>query len=298
MVVFHRELFDRIVLIYNPANPRVSLTLAESVRDHLCRRWPDMPVTLQPTGYPGHARELAATAAATGQPLIVAVSGDGVYNEVVNGIMDVEGSSAVSAVAAGGNANDHRRSTRRMPLVAAIIDGRARHLDLLRLTVRTNDAVWSRYAHSYIGFGLTPLMAIGLKKDKKGTVRELISVMRTFNSLEPVKIVRAGGEQELYDSLVFANVARIAKYGLISNSGRPDDGLFEVVSCPHRGRWRIALMVLRAATVGLGRQPRVSRCELVTTKAAPIQIDGEVMHVDANSQVVIDCVSHALITVG
>jgi diacylglycerol kinase (ATP) len=297
VVVFHRELFDRIVLIYNPANPRVPLTLAESVRDDLCRRSPDMPVTLQPTRYPGHARELAATAAATGRPLIVAISGDGVYNEVVNGIMDVEG-SAVSAVAAGGNANDHRRSTRRMPLVAAIIDGRARHLDLLRVTVRTSNAVWSRYAHSYIGLGLTPLMAIGLKKDKKGTVMELMSVMRTFNSLEPVEIVRAGGEQELYDSLVFANVARMAKYGRVSNSGRPDDGLFEVVSCPHRGRWRIALMVVRAATVGLGRQPRVSRSEFVTTKATPIQIDGEVMHVDANSQVVIDCLSHALITVG
>lgn len=298
MVVFHRELFDRIVLIYNPANPRVALTLAESVRDDLCRRSPDMPVTLQPTRYPGHAREVAATAAATGRPLIVAISGDGVYNEVVNGIMDVEGSSAVSAVAAGGNANDHRRSTRRMPLVAAIIDGRARHLDLLRVTVRTSNAVWSRYAHSYIGLGLTPLMAIGLKKDKKGTVMELMSVMRTFNSLEPVEIVRAGGEQEQYDSLVFANVARMAKYGRVSNSGRPDDGLFEVVSCPHRGRWRIALMVLRAVTVGLGRQPRVSRCEFVTTKATPLQIDGEVMHVDANSQVVIDCLSHALITVG
>jgi diacylglycerol kinase (ATP) len=103
-----------------------------------------MPVTLQPTGYPGHARELAATAAAAGRPLIVAISGDGVYNEVVNGIMEVEGSSAASAVAAGGNANDHRRSTRRMPLVAAIPDGRARHLDLLRVTVQTNDAVWSR----------------------------------------------------------------------------------------------------------------------------------------------------------
>jgi len=59
-----------------------------------------------------------------------------------------------------------------MPLVAAILDGRARHLDLLRVTVQTNDAVWSRYAHSYIGFGLTPLMAIGLKKDMKGTVME------------------------------------------------------------------------------------------------------------------------------
>jgi diacylglycerol kinase (ATP) len=295
---FHRELFDRIVLVYNPANRRVPLTLAESVRDDLCRRLPDMPVTLQPTRRPGHARELAAAAAATGRPLIVAVSGDGVYNEVVNGIMEVEGSSAMSAVTARGNANDHRRSTRRMPLVAAIVDGRARHLDLLRLTVRTSDDLWSRYAHSYIGFGLTPLMAIGLKKDKKGTVMELISVMRTFNRLEPVEIVSAAGERALYDSLVFANVARMAKYGRISNSGRPDDGLFEVVSCPHLGRWRMALMVLRAATVGLGKQPRISHCDFAITKTTPIQIDGEVVHVDAGSQVVIDCISHALTTVG
>jgi NADPH2:quinone reductase len=116
------EVFDRIVLVYNPANPRIPLTLAESVRDDLCRQLPDMPVTFQPTRYPGHARELAHAAAGTGRPLIIAVSGDGVYNEVVNGIMDVDGSSAVSAVAAGGNANDHRRGTRRMPLIAAIVD--------------------------------------------------------------------------------------------------------------------------------------------------------------------------------
>jgi diacylglycerol kinase (ATP) len=147
VVALHRELFDRIVLIYNPANPRIPRTLAEGVRDDLCRRLPDVPVTLQPTRDAGHAHELAAAAAATGRPLIVAVSGDGVYNEVVNGIMDVEGSSALFG-GAGGNANDHRRSTRRMPLVAAIVDGRARYLDLLRLTVRSSDLLWSRYAHS------------------------------------------------------------------------------------------------------------------------------------------------------
>jgi hypothetical protein len=64
------ELFDRIVLIYNPLNHRVLLTLAESVRDDLHRRLPDMPVTVEPTRYAGHARELAAAAAATGRPLI------------------------------------------------------------------------------------------------------------------------------------------------------------------------------------------------------------------------------------
>ena len=122
--------------------------------------------------------------------------------------------------------------------------------------------------------------------------------MRTFDQLQPVDIFPVGRERALYDSLIFANVARMAKYGRISNSGRPDDGLFEVVSCPHGGHWRIALMVLRAATVGLGKQPRISQCDFATTKATPIQVDGEVMQPDANSHVVIDCVSHALTTVG
>jgi diacylglycerol kinase (ATP) len=59
VVALHRDLFDRIVLIYNPANPRIPRALAEGVRDDLCRRLPDLPVTLQPTRYAGHAHELA-----------------------------------------------------------------------------------------------------------------------------------------------------------------------------------------------------------------------------------------------
>jgi hypothetical protein len=47
-------------------------------------------------------------------------------------------------------------------------------------------------------------------------------------------------------------------------------------------------MVLRAATVGLGKQPRISQCDFATTKATPIQVDGEVMQADTNSHVVID----------
>ena len=296
------ELFDRIVLIYNPVNRRVPLTLAESMRRELGRRLPDVPVALQATQHTGHARDLASAAAATGRPLIVAVSGDGVYNEVVNGVLDVSGTGALAAVAAGGNANDHRRSTRRMPVVDAIVaahvSGRARQLDLLRLTVRSDGSEWNQYAHSYIGFGLTPLMAVGLKRDRKGTVAELLSVLRTFTELTPVEIVRSGGRRELYDSLVFANVARMAKYGRLSNTGRPDDGLFEVVSRRHGRRWRIAAMALRAATIGLGAQAKVSRVEFATVDAVPFQIDGEIRHLEPDSGLIIDCAPHALPTVG
>ena len=60
------ELFDRIVLIYNPVNRRVPLTLAESMRRELDSRLPDVPVVLVATEHAGHARELASAAAATG----------------------------------------------------------------------------------------------------------------------------------------------------------------------------------------------------------------------------------------
>lgn len=296
------ELFDRVVLIYNPMSRRVSLTLAESMRSELKSRLPDVPVVLQATEQAGHARELARAAALTGRPLIVAVSGDGVFNEVVNGVLDVSGNQALAAGAAGGNANDHRRSTRRMPLVEAIVaahaSGRARRLDLLRLTVHSADGEWSRYAHSYIGFGLTPLMALGLRRDRKGTIAELFSVLRTFTTLTPVEIVRSGGQRELYDSLVFANVARMAKYGRLSSTGRPDDGLFEVVARRHGRRWRIAAMALRAVTIGLGVQARASRVEFATIDAVPVQLDGEVLQVPPRSELVIDCVPYALATVG
>jgi diacylglycerol kinase family enzyme len=209
-----------------------------------------------------------------GRPLIVAVSGDGVYNEIVNGVMDVTGSDALTALAAGGNANDHGRSTRRMPLVDAIVaahlGGHARHLDLLRITVRAGETRWSQYPHSYVGLGLTPLTAVGLKRDRRGTVAELVSVLRTFTGLAPVEIVRAGGRHEL----------------------------FEVVSCRHGQRWRIAAMALRAITVGLGPQPRVDRVEFATVDAVPVQIDGEIFDFEPASEIVIDSVPQALATVG
>jgi diacylglycerol kinase (ATP) len=62
-------------------------------------------------------------------------------------------------------------------------------------------------------------------------------VPRTVTPITPVEIVRSDGRRELYDGLVFANVTRIAKYGRLSVFGRPDGGLFEVVSRRNGHRW-------------------------------------------------------------
>lgn len=290
--------FDRVVLIYNPDASKVPRYLAEQLREDLARRLPDVPVQVRHTDSAGHARELARAAAEDGRPLIVSVSGDGGFNEVVNGVMDVPGTGAVCAVMAGGNANDHRRSTRRQALIDAIAGGEVRRIDLLRLGVCTGPQEWSRYAHSYIGFGLTPLMAIGIEEGQKGVLKELVSVARTVAGLRPFEIARDDGARATLDSLVLANIPDIAKYGRLSESGDPTDGKFEVVMLPHASRWRMALMTLRAVTVGLGEQPSVSRYAFSTTESIPVQTDGEVMTVGAASDVLVESVPGALAVIG
>jgi diacylglycerol kinase family enzyme len=290
--------FERIVLIYNPDAGKVPVYLAEQLRVDLGGRLPDVPVQVRHTESAGHARDLARAEAGHGRPLIVSVSGDGGFNEVVNGVMDAPGTGAVCAVMAGGNANDHRRSTRRQLLIDAIVKAEVRRIDLLRLQVRDGSQEWSRYAHSYIGFGLTPLMAIGIEKGQKGVLKELVSVARTVAGLRPFEITRADGARATLDSLVLANIPDIAKYGRLSESGDPADGKFEVVMLPHAGKWRMALMTLRAVTVGLGEQPSVGRYAFSTTDSIPVQTDGEIITIAAASEVLVESVPKALAVIG
>ena len=58
------------------------------------------------------------------------------------------------------------------------------------------------------------------------------------------------------------------------------------------------MLALRAATIGLGAQPRVDRVEFATVEAVPFQVDGEIRQLDAAADIVIDCLPQALATVG
>jgi diacylglycerol kinase family enzyme len=272
-------------------------TRIDDLQRDLATAQPGLPIELLPTDFAGHARDLARSVAEAGAPLIVSVSGDGGYNEVVNGVMDVPASRAVCTVLPAGNANDHHRSRPVRPLMGAIRESRVRRIDLLRITFRGAHREQVLYAHSYVGFGLTPLMAIGIEKGGKGKILELLSVARTLSGLRPFELVRADGATARFDSLILANISRMAKYGRVSESNHPDDGQFEVVTLPHAGRWKMALMTLRAVTLGLGHQPSVSSYAFTTRNAVPCQIDGEVVHVQAGTHVLVESARGALATI-
>lgn len=288
--------YDRIILVFNPNRPGMSGRIDEVQRD-LAAGVPDLDIELLATSFAGHARDLARSVAGRGAPLIVSVSGDGGYNEVVNGVMDVPGSNAVCTVLPAGNANDHHRSLPVKPLAEAIRENRVRRIDLLRVTFGGTHQEEVRYAHSYVGFGLTPLMAIGIEQGGKGKILELLSVARTLRALKPFDLVRDDGSTGRFDSLILANISRMAKYGTVSESNQPDDGRFEVVTLPHAGLLKMALMTLRAVTLGLGNQPSVSSYAFTTRDAVPCQIDGEVVHVPAGTRVLVESARHALATI-
>ncbi len=249
---------------------------------------------LRPTERAGHGREIARDAARAGHPLVVSVSGDGGYNDVVNGLMDAGADTAYAAVLAAGNANDHRRVTRERPLADAIVDGDVSRLDLLKMT--TDDGREPRYAHSYIGLGITPTVALELEKGGKGSIREVISTIRTFSRFRPFEIETDAG-RESFDSVIFANIREMAKFAVLSDEGRPDDGEFEVIVLRHTAKWRVLATAVRAALRGLGPQPTAREYRFTTVDPMPVQVDGEVSEFDRGVAVTVEIVPSALRTV-
>nr|WP_222131522.1 diacylglycerol kinase family protein [Pseudonocardia sp. C8] len=280
------------MIVFNPGSTGDAGAHARALRDELAAARSELPVELRPTEYAGHARDIAReVASGPGRPLIVSASGDGGYNEVVNGIVDVPGTGAAAAVLAAGNANDHERVTARRPLAEAILDGRTERMDLLEL--HRGDGP-PRYAHSYIGFGLTPVVALEIEEGGKGTLREVLTTVRSFWAFTPFEIEFSAGERRRIDNLVFANIGEMAKVAELSEDSRPDDGRFEVVLLEHRPKWKQVAIAVRAALRGLGRQPATSEFRFTTCAPMPVQIDGEVDDVAAGTEVRVRCAAGAL----
>jgi diacylglycerol kinase family enzyme len=283
--------FDAVEIVFNPNSTGNAPQRAQELADELAERAPELPVTMRPTERAGHGREIARDAARARKTLVVSVSGDGGYNDVVNGLMDAGVDERYAAVLAAGNANDHRRVTKERPLADAIVEGDVSRLDLLRMSV--DDGREPRYAHSYIGLGITPVVALELEKGGKGSFREVLSTIRSFRQFRPFQIDTESGK-ERFDSIIFANIQEMAKFATLSEEGRPDDGRFEVIILRHTAKWRVLFTAAKAALFGLGRQPEARAYRFRTVDPMPVQIDGEVSEFERGVSVAVEIVPGAL----
>lgn len=288
--------FDYIVAIYNPN----STNNAEQKAKHFKKRAADAgyKVVLQPTGHRGHAVEIAKKVVKEyTRPLLISVSGDGGYNELINGVLTAKHGTKkepVVAIIAAGNANDHKRTTRGdTPLLTLVKRGNPRPLDLLHLDA----GKVQRYAHSYIGFGITPDVGIELNKHDLNRFLEIILVLRSFASFTPFRIHRDGSEQA-YANLIFANVSsmsKVLKLDTAANTLR--DGKFEVIADEWKGKMRLLLHLLKLVIVGHQHAPKFTQYQFTTVDPLTyVQLDGEIEKISKNTTVTITAKQAALLS--
>lgn len=288
--------YDHIALIFNPNSTGDAPRLAKSLANRLMKAGYNPALT--PTARAGHAEELAYDLASKySRPLIISVSGDGGYHEVVNGAMRAKTKSRkcrpVVAVAAAGNANDHRRVVRSRPLLTLIKRQEPRPIDLLRMSMKTGSKTLHRYAHSYIGFGVTPEIALELNRHTLNRFKEIAIVLRAFWKYRSFSITHNGATRQI-DSLIFANINEMAK--VIKFKNKPDlhDNQFEVVEFAHEGRLKLLHHLLKAAIFGLRDVPSYQKYEFWASPPQSVQSDGEIETLTHKAHVVIESVPAAI----
>lgn len=260
---------------------------------------PDVSIKSLPTKYAGHAEELVYELATSHKkPLIISSSGDGGYHEVINGAMKAKKAKkvAITAVLPAGNANDHSRTMQERPLAEAIIAGKITAIDLLEVTIHTKGKKLVRYAHSYAGLGLTPVIATELNRHTLNAFRETWLVLTTFFKHRPFTI-RHSNKLIILDSLIFTNINEMAKILTLAQDNKPDDGKFEVISFPHAHKFLLIKKLFRAATVGLQTTRRENTYSFEVIKKMPLQLDGEVTTLAAGARVKISAAPMALKTI-
>lgn len=288
--------FSRALIIYNPNSTGNSELLAKKFCAELGKLKPGCKVDLMPTTHAGHAEELGyqLTRKCDGQLLLVSVSGDGGYNELINGVMkavDEGAKTPICAILPGGNANDHHTYITKRPLHEAVAAGGLTKLDILRV-----EAEKTRYAHSYVGLGLTPLVAVELNKHKLSVIREMWLSLKTFMKFKPFRVL-IDGKRKTLDSLIMANVGVMAKHlKLNPDAGPPQDGKFEILHWSHNHKLRLVQQLLESAIGKIDAPKSVTSFAFTTLATMPMQLDGELVMLRSNQKVTVTCAAGRLRT--
>ncbi len=288
--------YSSITIIYNPNSTGSGKSLAHELKQALAQQLPEREVKVKPTKYAGHAEKMAINLSkASRRPLIISASGDGGYHEVVNGIMkaQLDGAKPIAGLLPAGNANDHFHNLHDIDTADAIKKGIVKKIDLLKLVGTSEGQPLVRYAHSYIGIGLTPKVGQELNKTDLNMLREAWIVLKGLLFLEPVRII-INDKKRSFDSLIFSNVSKMSKVLTLSSTAKMTDGQFEVTAFKRRNKLKLIATLLRGATRGLVGGEQTTNYTFETLKPTIVQLDGEITTLDGHSQVIITLEHHAL----
>ncbi len=270
-----------VVVIYNPN----STGTAKQDATAFCKNLRDAGVSAKavPTQHAGHAKEIAQEYADSMEDaMLVSASGDGGYNEVINGVLTSSRPHTITGVLPSGNANDHYHALHRGDTVQRIVRGAYKAIDVLELTYDDNQ----RFAHSYIGLGMTPQIGEQLTKERPSRWQEIGLVLKHFGNIRPVSIT-VQGRTKRYSHLAFSNIPRMSKVLKIADHTAVNDGLFEIIGTRAGSLLSLIAHLFHASTFGAEPLKHAKEFTFIAKRTLKVQLDGEVETIQRNTKVTV-----------
>ncbi len=291
--------YDEIIVIYNPNSTGDGKKNAEDLIAQLEHKKIATKITVRETTHAGHAEEMAIDYAKSDMSfLLISSSGDGGYHELINGVLSSGATNITVGLLPSGNANDHftALSDDKTDLAGAIASGSTRYIDVIRVSSTIKGIPWERYAHSYVGIGLSPTIGRELTKATLNAFNEKLLLLKYMFEYTHAT-VRIDGKKQRYSSLVFSNIDQMSKVIKLAKSGSVDDGKFEINAIAYKSKLIIIGLLIKSATFGLEEKGSYSEYAFETIKKLLIQLDGEVYTIDSKSAVRVESVTGRLKTI-
>lgn len=283
---------ESVVVIYNPNSTGSArddaVSFCKQVREKAA-----ISARAVPTKHAGHAKTLARQYAERATPtMVVSASGDGGYNEVINGVLGSKHPSTITGVLPSGNANDHYHFIHHGDTIKRIMHDKYDTIDVLQIRYGNK----RRYAHSYIGLGLTPQIGERLTEERPNRLQEIVLVIKNLFKVRPVKI-RANKRVRRYDHLVFSNTGRMSKVLHVADHGTVRDGKFEVIGTRAGSAATLLSHLFHAASFGAKAHERTGRFSFTAIRAMKAQLDGEIINIPKDCVVTVTCEKQLLRTI-
>lgn len=202
----------------------------------------------------GHAIALAEEAASEGHPLVVAVGGDGTFNEVVNGLMKAKkkGHEAELGLIAQGTGGDFRRSLdlehRLDKYLDALTSGRTRRIDVGLLE---HDGGKQRYFVNILSAGMGGLVDQYVSESSRAMGGTAAYFFASLKALVNAKLghvkckVTKGGvitERTIPTMMIAICNGRFFGSGMkVAPMAEVDDGILELVAIGQTSKLGFAL---------------------------------------------------------
>lgn len=263
--------------------------LRDEIRRELTAR--GVGVVIHETRAPGHARELAAQAAADRAALVVAAGGDGTVHDVANGLL-AHGSPVPMAIIPAGTGNDFAQMVPGAHSRSSAYDVIA---DPAVLEFDAGLVKWSAGSEYFVngmGTGIDVEVVRQILRTPRlpGPVKYLLGLLRALTVYRPVRLRATLPGEVIEQSVMMFAIGNGVRQGggfYLTPHARADDGRLELCVVREIPLWKVALVLPLVLRGTHARHPAVTMRGFATLRfdavsPAPLffQLDGELREPD------------------